>query len=267
MDRSCARLAVGLLVTLIALGGCATAGPSAPPDSKGSSPSAGTSAGLPGTSWIVLTVGGSDTVADHRPTMAFAGDSQVQGTGGCNGYGGPYTVDGDAIEVGELASTLILCEGDVGTQEAAFMAALNGAQTWRITGDGDLELSGAADIVAAPEGPEASGSPSSGLVGGWDLAEMGPTADFAHLLPTIEFRADGTVSGFAGCNTFHGTYSSDGASLTLGPLATTKIGCPRPASAVEAEYLEALSGVTGWAIEPDGRLRLDGHLPMRYSRR
>ena len=128
MDRSCARLAVGLLVTLIALGGCATAGPSAPPDSKGSSPSAGTSAGLPGTSWIVLTVGGSDTVADHRPTMAFGGDGQVQGTGGCNGYGGPYTVDGDAIEVGELASTLILCEGDVGTQEAAFMAALNGAR-------------------------------------------------------------------------------------------------------------------------------------------
>jgi heat shock protein HslJ len=267
MHRSRARLTVGLLFTLIAVGGCAAAGPTAAPESQGSSPSAGASAGLPGTSWIVLTVGGSDTIADARPTMAFGGDGRVQGTGGCNGYGGPYTLDGDAIEVGELASTLILCEGDVGTQEAAFMAALKGAQTWRITSDGDLELSGAADIVAAPAGLEASGSAAAGLVGGWDLAEMGPTADFAHLLPTIEFRADGTVSGFAGCNTFHGTYSSDGASLTLGPLATTRIGCPRPASAVEAEYLEALSGVTGWAIEPDGRLRLDGSLPMRYSRR
>ena len=198
MHRSRARLTVGLLFTLIALGGCAAAGPTPPPASAGASPSAGASAGLPGTSWIVLTVGGSDTIADNRPTMAFGGDGQVQGTGGCNGYGGPYTVDGDAIEVGELASTLILCEGDVGTQEAAFMAALRGAQTWRITGEGDLELSGVSDIVAAAAGPEASGSAAAGLVGGWDLAEMGATADFAHLLPTIEFRADGTVSGFRG---------------------------------------------------------------------
>ncbi len=267
MDRPRARLAVGLLFTLIALGACASAGPTSTPGSPGTSPSAGAPAGLPGTSWVVTKVGGSDTIADARPTIAFGTDGQMVGTGGCNGYGGPYTIDGDAIDVGELASTLILCEGEVGTQEAAFMAALNGAQTWRITDDGDLELSGSSDIAAAPAGPEASGSPSSGLEGGWDLAEMGPTADFAHLLPTIEFRADGTVSGFAGCNTYHGTYSTDGASLTLGPLASTKIGCPEPASSVEAEYLQALSGVTGWAIEPDGRLRLDGSLPLRYVRR
>ena len=41
MHRSRARLTVGLLFTLIALGGCAAAGPSAPPDSAGASPSAG----------------------------------------------------------------------------------------------------------------------------------------------------------------------------------------------------------------------------------
>jgi heat shock protein HslJ len=267
MDRSRARLAVGLLVTLIALGGCAAAGPTSPPGSAGASPSAATPAELAGTSWIVLTVGGSDTIADARPTIAFGTDGRMAGTGGCNGFGGPYTIDGDAIDVGELASTLILCEGEVGTQEAAFMAALRGAQTWGITGDGDLELGGVSDIVAVPAGPDASGSPAVGLEGGWDLTEMGPTADFAHLLPTIEFRADGTVSGFAACNTFHGTYTTDGASLTLGPLATTKIGCPPPASAVEAEYLQVLSGVTGWEIEPDGRLRLDGSLPLRYTRR
>jgi putative lipoprotein len=54
---------------------------------------------------------------------------------------------------------------------------------------------------------------------------MGPTADLAHLLPTIEFTADGQVSGSAACNTFSGTYTTDGSALTFGGLATTKIGC------------------------------------------
>ena len=95
---------------------------------------------------------------------------------------------------------------------------------------------------------------------------MGPTADFAHLQPTIEFAAEGTVSGFAGCNTFSGSYTTDGATLTFGPMATTKMACERPGSAVEADYLAALSGVTGWAVEPDGRLLLDGAIPLRYAR-
>jgi heat shock protein HslJ len=263
------RSAALLALCLVALAGCGTSTPSVstPSVSPPPTPGASEAAALSGTSWVVTSVGGTTTLPDTRPTMVFGVDGQLQGTGGCNGYGGPYQLDGDAIEVGDLASTLILCEGEVGTQEAAFMAALRGATTWQITADGGLELGGASEIVAVPAGPEASGSAALGLEGGWDLVEMGPTADFAHLLPTIEFRADGSVSGFAACNTFHGSYETDGASLTLGPLATTRIGCPPPASTVEAEYLEALSGVTGWAIEPDGRLRLDGSLPLRYTRR
>lgn len=88
----------------------------------------------------------------------------------------------------------------------------------------------------------------------------------ARLLPIIEFGADGTISRFAACNTYTGTYTTDGASLTLGPLATTKIACQRPASAVEAEYLRALSGVTTWAIDLDGRLLLAGSVPLRCAR-
>ena len=265
-----ARFLIGLSLLAIALGGCAPSGPtpSSLATSPGTGPSASASANLPGTSWIVVSVDGSDTIADARPTIAFGADGQVQGTGGCNGYGGPYTLDGNAIEVGDLASTLILCEGEVGAQEAAFMAALRGATTWRIAEDGDLELTGAGAIVGTPVAGGSSESPAAGgIVGTWDLGEMGPTADFADLQPTIEFAPDGSVSGFAACNTFSGTYTTDGATLTLGPLASTRIGCQPPASAVEAAYLGALSGVSAWAIEPDGRLLLDGAVPLRYTRR
>lgn len=224
---------------------------------------------LAGTAWSVISVGGTDTLETARPTIAFGTDGQVVGTGSCNGYGGPYRLDGDAIEVGDLAATLILCQdAAIGAQEASFMAALRGAQRWRIDGGGDLRLSGVSDIVARPAAAEPSASgDAGGIVGAWDLVELGPTADFAHLVPTIEFSADGTVSGFAACNTFSGTYTTDGSSLSFGALATTKMACQRPASAVEADYVAALVGVTGWAIEPDGRLRLDGPVALRFARR
>lgn len=215
-----------------------------------------------------MSVGGTDTIDTARPTMAFGTDARVQGTGSCNGYGGPYRLDGDTIEVGDLASTLMLCQdAAISAQETAFMAGLRGAQTWRIDGQGELHLAGVSEIVGRPAAAEPSASAEADrIVGSWDLVEMGRTADFAHLVPTIEFSADGTVSGFAACNTFNGTYELDATTLSFGPLATTKMACQRPASAVEADYLAALGGVTGWAIEPDGRLRLDGPMQLRFAR-
>jgi heat shock protein HslJ len=266
-----ARPLIGLVLSaVLSLTGCAAATPSAPPSSAPSSSpasSAGAAVDLVGQTWTVTSIAGKDTVAT-RPTMAFRADGRVEGTGSCNSYGGPYQVDGDAIDVGDLASTMMLCADEaIAAQETAFFGALGGAQTWRIEEAGKLVLEGTSRIVAEAGPAGASGSPEAvGLVGAWNLAEMGPTADFAHLQPTIEFRADGTMSGFAGCNTFNGSYTTDGAALTFGPVATTKMACERPGSAVEADYLNALAGVTGWAVEPDGRLRLDGAVPLRYTR-
>jgi heat shock protein HslJ len=264
---SISRRIAGLVTfALVAVSACASAGlgsqsPAASPSPSGSAP-----VGIVGPAWIVSTIGGNDTVADSRPTMTFAADGQVSGTGGCNSYGGPYTLDGAAIDVGDLASTMMLCaDQSIGAQETAFLAGLGGAQTWQVDGTGNLVLAGVSRIVAKTAPPEPSGSAGQGLVGAWNLAEMGPTADFAHLQPTIEFTADGRVSGFAGCNTFSGSYATDGSTLTWGPLATTRMACQRPGSAVESDYLAALSGVDAWAIEPDGRLLLDGAVSLRYT--
>jgi heat shock protein HslJ len=224
-----------------------------------------------GSAWIVTSVNGQGIIPAAPPTLAFGADGKVSGSGGCNQYSAPYETTGGSIAIGDISSTLMLCEGAPGAQEGAFLAALRWATAWRVDDDGALHLDGAGEIIADPatQAPTPETSPAGsadGLVGAWDLAELGRTADFAHLQPTIEFSADGTVSGFAGCNTFSGSYTIDGATLSFGPMATTKMACQRPASAVESDYLAALSGVTGWAVEPDGRLRLDGAVPLRYAR-
>jgi heat shock protein HslJ len=67
--------------------------------------------------------------------------------------------------------------------------------------------------------------------------------------------AGGTVSGSAGCNRYTGGYAATGSALSFGPLATTMMACPPPASEVEAAYLAALATVASHAVT-DGRLAL-----------
>ena len=202
--------------------------------------------------------------------MTFEPGGTVSGSGGCNQYSGRYRTDGDAIAVREVSSTLMGCDGERGLQEGAFLSALQGATAWRQTEDGSLVISGVAEILAGPglaEGPPGD-PPVANLAGtAWTLADMGGTADFARLIPTLAFGLDGAVSGFAGCNQFSGSYTVTGAALSLGPIAATKMGCEPPASAVEAEYLVALAGVTEWFLGTDGQLTLIGSVPMTFEPR
>jgi len=225
------------------------------------------SGGLANTTWTVTSIGGAPTIAGAEPTMTFDPGGTVSGTTGCNQYSGSFRTDGDQITVVQLSSTAAMCEGEGGEQEQGFTSGLTGATSWRLAENGNLELSGVTEIIAEPKGPDGPPEtlPVTELPGtSWVLTEMGGTADFANIVPTLEFGGDGTVSGFAGCNTFTGTYTVDGASVTFGPLASTKIGCEPPASTVETGYLGAFSGVTGWTLV-DGRLVLDGPVPLAFG--
>jgi len=48
------------------------------------------------------------------------------------------------------------------------------------------------------------------------------------------------AAGSTGCNRFTGTYRIDGGRLTFGMTAATRMACPDPLMALEADYLEAL---------------------------
>jgi len=67
---------------------------------------------------------------------------------------------------------------------------------------------------------------------------------------TLRFGADGTVSGQAGCNSFHGTFSQTGEQLTFSPLASTRRACAQEIMDRETRFLSAL-GETG-RVEIEG---------------
>lgn len=222
--------------------------------------------GLANTEWTVIAIDGTATIVGAQPTMTFAPDGTLSGTSGCNQYSGRFRTDGDRITVGQLSSTEMGCEADRMAQETAFSTALSAATRWRETEAGQLELSGVVVLLAVPSSSTEAPTPAAAPAGAWDLVELGPTADLAGLVPTIEFGPVGTVRGFAGCNRFNGRYALEGATITFGPLASTKMACERPASAVEAEYLSALAGITTWQIGADGRLLLGGPVPLAFTR-
>ena len=107
--------------------------------------------GLAFTSWTVISIDGQPTApARVGPTMTFAADGTVSGSGGCNQYTGTFRTEGDRIAFGQVSSTLMGCDGQRGQAEALFLKALDGAANWRQTEAGGLEIGGDLTIVARP---------------------------------------------------------------------------------------------------------------------
>ena len=58
---------------------------------------------------------------------AVFGIASVGGSAGCNQYTGTYGTNGNVVRVGRLATTRMACADEIMTQEAAFLAAMEGA--------------------------------------------------------------------------------------------------------------------------------------------
>jgi copper homeostasis protein (lipoprotein) len=129
-----------------------------PGESCETRPSAGRPAGgqpaqvpLEGPEWrLVALAGGPISVADteRAPTLQLdPSDHRAFGSGGCNSFGGSYTLDGDRLGFGPLISTKMACATGMETEQAYF-AALAEVRSWQVIGE-RLELYGAGGGVLA----------------------------------------------------------------------------------------------------------------------
>ncbi|MCC6315437.1 MAG: META domain-containing protein [Thermomicrobiales bacterium] len=76
--------------------------------------------------------------------------------------------------------------------------------------------------------------------------------DPAHY--TVQFLPDGELAVLADCNRGRGSWVMDGAVLTLGPIATTRIACGP--DSLDQEFLSRLQRANGWSYRDDGDLIL-----------
>ena len=89
----------------------------------------------------------------------------------------------------------------------------------------------------------------------WSLILLGPAGFPEPVLfgvrVTAEFSGSGNeISGSGGCNSYTGSYRSDGASFSAEELSWTERGCPEPAGVMEQEarFLGLLAGAEMFAI-------------------
>ena len=74
------------------------------------------------------------TPATASPSATFA-EGRVGGSTGCNRFTGPYTLDGDSLEIGQIASTRMACIPPADRVERSYLGALGKAASWRLDGE------------------------------------------------------------------------------------------------------------------------------------
>jgi len=125
-------LIVGL--TLIAVAGCATA-------PRGTD--------ITGETWTLVEMYGEPVAAGdtNRPvTLTLDADGNASGYSGCNQFGGPYTLTGDALTFGAIAMTRMACDRGMDV-ESRYADVFERTRTW-VVQDGMLHLIGADGLLA-----------------------------------------------------------------------------------------------------------------------
>jgi heat shock protein HslJ len=127
--------------------------------------------------------------------------------------------------------------------------------------------------LATGAGAQSASPGESPMSGGladteWLLGSVGSTPVVSGTNADLLF-SDTDAGGFAGCNRFFASYTTDGtSSLTFGPVATTMIACDDATNAFEQSYLAALATVASYTIGADGGLTLadaSGKAVLTYS--
>ena len=134
-------------------------------------------------------------------------------------------------------------DGDCcGSYKASKSFAVQGGRLVETTGNTEMERLSAADL--------------NGTF--WVLAEINYDTPIAADAPVnIEF-IDGQILGFGRCNNYNAGFTlgeDNPLTMTVSPIASTKMACPDPAGGQETTYLMALEGVSQWGYY-FGRLAL-----------
>jgi heat shock protein HslJ len=154
---------------------------------------------------------------DAVVTLEFA-DGQARGTAACNSYGGAYQASDDGkLSFESFAVTQMGCDQPLMALESAYLAALGQVTDFAVEGNlaltgGDITLE--FDVVVPPEP-----LPLVGTI--WTLTTVASgdavSSTIAGTDTTAELAPDGTITGKADCNRYHGTYTEGGGGLLSSP--------------------------------------------------
>ena len=199
---------------------------------------------LEGTDWVLRSydLGGTLTIVpDSQYVDAEFFSNRISGFSGCNDYHARYRAGGRTLFISKASVTLMACPDESMTLEQTYLKLLDSSRFFGIRRNTLTIYSSLGSPVlvfdAAPRNP---------LRGEWTVDSFATNANtVSAVLPETDIDVVfgiANVGGFAGCNSFSGTYGTNGDIVRISPLATTRLACDQPIMDQETAFLKALQG-------------------------
>lgn len=116
----------GVLASAALLAGCAAAVPAPAGDIHGT--------------WVIEQARAEPILDKRRARLVLGRDGRLSGHNSCNAMNGTFTLEGDRIRIGPIATTRMACPELQREQEDRILTALELAVTARVRPDGLLEI-------------------------------------------------------------------------------------------------------------------------------
>lgn len=210
------------------------------------------------TFWVLETFDGEKVISSQIDSeIGFtlnAAENQVTGFSGCNRFFGSYTLDTEnKIKFSGLGATKMACP-DSDFDENEFLKMFSEVNKYKFVGD-RLELL-AQDKTPLASFRKVNKTDNAITEKYWKLTVLeGNKVEMASnqereayfILKTQENR----VTGFAGCNTFSGSYSlEEGNRIRFRNMATTMKACP-DVNFDESDFLKVFELADNYSINDD----------------
>ncbi|MGE5602471.1 MAG: META domain-containing protein, partial [Nitrososphaerales archaeon] len=209
--------------------------------------------GLEGVRWVLVSFKDAQgKVASAIPgadAYAEFANGKVAGSTGCNRYTAPYEATGNSLKVGQTATTMMACAMPVMDQEAAYLANLQAAATYKIEADQLSIADATAAVVLTYKAEKPAGLVGSWLMTAYNNGKGGFQSAMTGVEVTAVFDDKGQVSGNAGCNSYNAPYTVDSDKIKIGPAVTTRKACEAAIMAQETAYLNALTKAATYKVE------------------
>jgi heat shock protein HslJ len=231
-------------------------------DGGGTPPPAATLEDVP---WVVSSGLSAPSWEQFAPSATFAGGT-VSGSAGCNRFTSTYEVDGDSLQLGDIASSLMACPPLADPVEQEYLDALRAVDGWRVE-NGEL-------VLVAESGGELLRFREPTVAGRWYVtafrrkdAVESPIVDTGL---TAVFGEDGIVAGSAGCSAYEAEYTVAGRNVRIRTPTTDEQRCDTPEGVMrqERDYLAALPRARSFEISGSTLtlLAADGTIVATYAR-
>lgn len=197
---------------------------------------------LAGKTFLSTDASTFDLVSGTTVRISFE-DGQFGVNAGCNSIGGAYALSDGVLVADDLASTMMACADDLMDQDQRLSTLLTSRPSIALSGS-TLTIGGDDELVLEEQQPAAL----EGTV--WTITGVIESEAVSSVLgdATIVF-ADGEVRFASGCNTGFGPAEVSGATIEVGPVASTKMGCPDDLAALEMAITRVLDGTVTAEID------------------